>query len=293
MNSTISDRTTGIFMFALSISLFIQLPDLNEIDKFLDKLFLKEFLKDVLKEERREESSKSKEESNESNNFKELIGIHRGKKCCDNIKCGCVKLLIKNKPVTTSSYFMNSFVLKQDENHYCSAGVFLYYHENDEIEFLAIEELRNGEKKNNLPGGKREFKNHDKLILESSKETAYFEFMEELNDSTSLIFTFHNSTITELYWSHTSKAIIYIVKSDKPLPRSNLQINAKIINYNKIDGVNHNKIDGVKENVKNDVKDGVKDNVKIENVKFHEFVILDIKTIISSINKKLKTNRTN
>ena len=164
------------------------------------------------------------------NNYEKLMkNISRKSGCifCGSeisvTKCNCksfskIYIFLSKIPYTKLELF------KCDSEGYRAAGIMLYniiYEEGvvKNIEFLMIKEKRKTSNKYNFPGGKREMVIDDIERIESSHETAYFEFVEELVNYPELIEMVNNSVIKYVHWSPTSKCAIYLIKTNTEFDR--------------------------------------------------------------------------
>lgn len=141
-------------------------------------------------------------------------------------KCECFKAL--KKSVSNTDYISRRLE-ENDENGYCSASIFLYTIKNRVIEFVMINETREGKSYYNMPGGKREVLLIDGTKkIENSKETAILEFQEEINDKY-LNECLASSKIQSVLWSSKTKSAIYLCQTTSTLKSST---NTKIFNSN-------------------------------------------------------------
>lgn len=89
-----------------------------------------------------------------------------------------------------SRYNYFSYSLKyNDRLGFCSSSILLYYMKNNKMNIFMIKEERNNKLKFNFPGGKREWginRKNNIYYMESYKQTALREFIEELREIYSL-----------------------------------------------------------------------------------------------------------
>lgn len=197
-----------------------------------------------------------KEDSEFITNFQFFLNKNIGNKCrvssciyCKSnnpvTKCPCKGFTPLKSKVTQISYNAKK-LRKCDEEGYCAAGILLYFVEpqiesgDNNIKILMIEESRENKIAFNLPGGKRELSAENGILkIESSIETAVFEFIEEVSQcqttpESELDNLFENYKISTVYWNCQAKYALYPIQI---FPNKN-NIQTNFINLKDINNIN-------------------------------------------------------